>query len=191
MYETARAGRSRTIAGIVPEGIARDFIREFLPTHLKVKNGLIFDRDTQEFSPQIDAIIYQASPLLEYTDIVIVEKERVKGIFEIKSWIAKNDIFGKLIKETGRRDPETGLIKDYKKRKRFLSTEAPYILFVFELGCKSSNNEIISRLKQICDMYAVVGKCVPRTERVSGQEKIIYNFDHSISKLIMWLRGLK
>ena len=184
IYGIARSG-SKQITGIVCEGIAKDFVNEFLPTGFKIKNGLIFDPDTPKISPQIDAIIYHGVPLLEYTDVAIIEKEQVKGIMEIKSWIGKNDIFGKKDKSypTGR-NPNTGLITGYLKRKEFLKAAMPYILFVFELYSDSPRSEVIDRLHHICDMYVVIRRKVPRKEAYN------YNFDRSISKLINWLRNL-
>jgi len=190
IFEVAKTGRSKSVGGTVPEGIARDFVREFLPTEFKVKSGLIFDIGTRELSPQTDAIIYHGAPLLEYTDVVIVEKEKVRGVLEIKSWVAENDIFGSKTKR-GPRNPNTGLIEDYKGKKRFLPSKAPYILFVFSLHSGSSSTNVIKRLLKVCDMHAIVSRRVPRIERSHTiKEEKIYNFNDSISRLIEWLRNL-
>ena len=71
--------KSAQVRGVVQEGIARDFIREFLPQGFGLKSGLIFDADINKMSPQIDAIIYTGAPLLEFTDVVVVEKEQAKA----------------------------------------------------------------------------------------------------------------
>jgi hypothetical protein len=190
IYSISKVGtRSKQIGGTVPEGIAKDFVREFLPAKFRIKSGLIFDEKTTELSPQIDAIIYEGVPLLDYTDVAIVEKENVKGIFEVKSWVAENDIFGQKTKRG--RDPKTGLFEQYAKLKPFLPPKSPHTLFVFSLSSASPTKIVINRLKQISDMYAIIGRGVPRSERAALQEDTIYNLDNSVSKLIEWLRNLK
>ena len=190
IYSISKVGtRSKQIGGRVPEGIAKDFVREFLPAEFKIKSGLIFDEKTTKLSPQIDAIIYEGVPLLDYSDVAIVEKENVKGIFEVKSWVAENDIFGQKTKKG--KDPKTGLFEQYDKLKPFLPSKSSYTLFVFSLSSASPTKKVIDRLKQICDMYAVIGRGVPRRERAAHQEDTIYNLDNSVSKLIEWLRNLK
>lgn len=62
--------------------------------------NFIFDEATTKLSPQIDAMIYESVRLLDYTDVAIVQKENVKGIFEPKSSITENDIFGQKKKVT-------------------------------------------------------------------------------------------
>ena len=79
--------KNSEVYGTVLEGIAKDFIREFLPVGFGIKSGLVVDSETKKMSPQIDAIIYAGVPLLEFSDAVVVEKERVKAIFEVKSYI--------------------------------------------------------------------------------------------------------
>lgn len=162
--------KNAQIGGLVRECIARDFIREFLPQGFGLKNGLIFDTETKKASPQIDAIIYRGAPLLEFSDVVFVEKEQVKAIFEIKTWIYQTDLFG------------AALASAYMKRKAFLPKGAEYILFAFELHSKSNDVEVIKRLNdnEICDSYAVV---IRRPRRDT-------NFDGSIGRLIEWLRNL-
>jgi hypothetical protein len=190
IYNISKVGtRSRQIGGMVPEGIAKDFAREFMPARFKIKSGIIFDQGTTKLSPQIDAIIYEGVPLLDYTDVTIVEKENVKGIFEVKGWVAENDIFGQKTKRG--RNPKTGLSQQYSALKPFLPPKSPYTLFVFSLSSASPTNTVINRLKQISDMYAIIGREVPRTERKVLQENTMYNLDNSVSKLIEWLRNLK
>jgi hypothetical protein len=134
---------------------------------------------------------------LEYTDVAVVEKEKVRGVLEVKGWIAENDIFGRKVSEDETaiavrgRNPRTGLFEHYDKVKKFLLPKAPYILFTFILGSASSDNDVINRLKQISDMYAVISRNVPRNQRKILQRDRIYNFDNSVSKLIEWLRNLK
>ena len=121
MLELSDTRKSTQVGGAVREGIARDFIREFLPAGFGLRNGLIFDAESKKMSPQCDAIIYKGVPLLEFTDIVVVEKKQVKAIFEIKSWIGQNDIFG--TRSKGTRNPDTGLISVFRSRKQFLPPE--------------------------------------------------------------------
>jgi len=127
--------------------------------------------------------------LLDYTDVAIVQKKNVKEIFEIKGWIAENDIFGQ--KTNSGRNPKTGLIQQYSRLKPFLPPTSPYILFAFSLISASPTNAVINRLKKISDMYAIIAREVPRKERPTLQEDVIYNLDNSVSKLIEWLRNLK
>ena len=194
-YGLSEEGRSKSVSGRIAEAIAKDFIREFLEAKFKVKSGLIYDKG--KLSPQIDVIIYEGIPLLEYTDIAIVENKNVKGVFEIKGWIAENDIFGRIatagestIAVKGR-NPQTGLFEHYDKVKKFLSGETPYVLFTFSLSSASPDVDVIGRLKQISDMYAIISRVVPRNQRKNIPEGRIYNFDDSLSKLIKWLRNLK
>jgi len=180
----SKSRKSTQVLGAVVEGIARDFIREFLPPGFGLKSGLVFDADTKTMSPQIDAIIYNGAPLLEFTDVVVVEKEQVKAIFEIKSWINTPAIFGE--KSGGSRD----LAPAYTKRKPFLPSGARYILFTFELYSKSTDTEVLKRFRKICDSYAVAMREEPKIERQKGKEHWVYNFDNSVSDSIEWLRNL-
>jgi len=121
---------------------------------------------------------------LEFTDVVVVEKEQVKAIFEIKSWIDTTAIFGDKDKGAGYRTPATGLFKAFEDRRRFLDPEAAkYILFAFELAAKKQDSEVINRLKQISNMYAIVSR------RKIGRHWDL-DFDNSVSELIEWLRNL-
>lgn len=181
--------KSAQTGGTVREGIARDFIREFLPPGFGLKSGLIFDSEIKRMSPQIDAIMYTGVPLLEFTDAAVVEKQQVKAIFEIKSVIYQNNIFGS--KSKGIRNPNTGLISAFKERKSFLPVSGKYVLFAFELHSGSSDKEVSKRLKEICDMYAIVIRREPEIERRAGKENREANFNGSIGKLIEWLRNLK
>ena len=176
------------VRGVVLEGIAKDFIREFLPAKFGLKSGLIFDAESKRTSPQCDAIIYKGAPLLEFTDVVVVEKEQVKAIFEIKAWIAQTDIFGTRSGST--RNPNSGLALAFNQRKDFRPAEASYILFTFELHSSSTDAEVLRRLKEVSDSYAIVIRREPKIERQRGKEPWDYNFDNSISKLIEWLRNL-
>jgi hypothetical protein len=124
VYGISKVGtRSKQIGGMVPEGIAKDFAREFLLPKFRIKSGLVFDETAKKLSPQIDAIIYEGVPLLDYTDVAIVQKKNVKGIFEVKGWIAENDIFGQ--KTNSGRNPKTGLIQQYSRLKPFLPPTSP------------------------------------------------------------------
>ena len=96
--------RNPQVAGKIYEGIAKDFIREFLPTGFRIKGGLIFDVAKKKLSPEIDAIIYRGAPFLEFTDAVIAEQKQVEAILEIKSWIGTADIFGDMNKRSGNRN---------------------------------------------------------------------------------------
>jgi len=179
--------KNAPVGGAVREGIAKDFIREFLPARFGLKSGLIFDAENKRTSPQCDAIIYKGVPLLEFTDVVVVEKEQVEGIFEIKSWIDQPLIFG--AKRQGIRNPNSRLAYGFKQMRNFLPAEARYILFAFALSSSSSDTEIIKRLNQICDIYAIVLRWEPKVEQKRGKESH-YNFDNSVSRLIEWLRNL-
>ena len=187
VLQLSEGRKSGQVYGTVLEGIARDFIREFLPGGFGIKSGLVFDKDaeTEKMSPQIDGIIYSGVPLLEFTDVVVVEKEQVKAIVEVKSYVYTPTIFGDLKnKEARTRDRDSGLALDFKLKKEFLPSGANYILFAFELSSGSTGDKIIERLKKICDRYAIVLRLKSRDE----SEK--YNFDNSVSELIKWLRNL-
>ena len=102
----------------------------------------------------------------------------MKAILEIKSYVYTPTIFG------------TKLALDFKRKKEFLPSEASYILFAFELYSGKTNYEIIEKLKEICDRYAIVLRYESKTERERGKEEKTYNFDNSVSRLIQWLRNL-
>ena len=190
MLKLADSRKNAPVGGVVREGIAKDFIREFLPAGFGLKSGLVFDAEKKKTSPQCDAIIYKGVPLLEFTDVVVVEKEQVKGIFEIKAWIDQGTIFGRKIKGAKDRNPNSGLAFAFNRRKDFLTTGARYILFAFSLSSSSADADIIKRLNKVCDSYAVVLRWEPKIEQQRGKEPAIYNFDKSISRLIEWLRNL-
>ena len=184
MLGLSESRKSTQVGGAVREGIAKDFIREFLPAEFGLKNGLIFDAETKRISPQCDAIIYKGVPLLEFTDIAVVEKEQVKAIFEIKAWIDQPAIFG--TKSRGIRNLNSGLALAFEQRKRFLPADAKYILFAFSLSSSSPNAQVIRRRNKICDLYAIV----LRQQTRKGGETAAYNFDNSVARLIEWLRNL-
>ncbi len=188
MLKLSDTRKNAPVGGVVREGIAKDFIRELLPLGFRLKSGLIFDAKCRMISPQCDAVIYKGVPLLEFTDIVVVEKEQVKAIFEIKSWIDQGTIFGR--KGQDIRNPKSGLAFAFEQRKRFLPTGARYILFAFALSSSSLDTQVIERLKEICDSYAVILRWEPKIEQNRGKEPAIYNFDNSVSELIKWLRNL-
>ena len=187
MLKLADTPKNAPVGGAMREGLARDFIRELLPAGFGLKSGLIFDAENKKASPQCDAIIYKGVPLLEFTDVVVVEKEQVKAIVEIKSFIDQTDIFGRKIQGTKDRKPNSGLSSAFRRRKEFLPAEAKYILFVFGLSSSSTDDEVIKRLNnRICDIYAIILRWEPKRE----QKPNIYNFDNSVSRLIEWLRNL-
>jgi len=188
MLKLSESRKNAPVGGAVREGIAKDFIRELLPRGFGLKSGLIFDAKSKTISPQCDAIVYSGVPLLEFTDIVVVEKEQVKAAFEIKAWIDQGTIFGR--KTRGGRKPDTGLISIFRHRKHFLPAGARYILFAFSLSSSSPDAQVIERLNEICDSYAIVLRWEPKIEQKRGKEPAIYNFDNSVSRLIEWLRNL-
>ncbi len=188
MLKLAESRKNAPVGGVVREGIAKDFIREFLPAGFGLKSGLVFDAEKKKTSPQCDAIIYMGVPLLEFTDVVVVEKKQVKAIFEIKSWIDQPLIFG--AKRQGIRNPNSRLAYGFEQMSNFLPAEARYILFAFSLSSSSPDAQVIERLKKICDSYAIVLRWEPKTEQKKGKEPAIYNFDNSVSRLIEWLRNL-
>lgn len=185
----SQSRKSAQVAGIVLEGIGRDFIREFLPAGFELKSGLVFDAEKRILSPQCDGIIYSGAPLLNFTDVVLVEKEQARAIIEIKAYIDQTGIFGALKGKT--RDPNTHLASEYLRRKEFLRPGDKYILFAFDLWSSASDAEVIERLRQISDVYAIVRRFEPRSERKTGKEREVPNFDESISRLIKWLRTLR
>ena len=149
MLKLADTPKNAPVGGVVREGIAKDFVREFLPAGFGLKSGLVFDAKSKKTSPQCDAIIYKGVPLLEFTDVVVVEREQVKAIFEIKSWIDQGTIFGRKIKGTKDRNPKSGLASAFNRRKDFLPAEAKYILFAFSLSSSSNDSEVVERLNEI------------------------------------------
>ena len=188
MLELSESRKSTQIGGAVLEGIAKDFIREFLPAGFGLKSGLIFDAQNKRTSPQIDGIIYGGVALLEFSDVVVVEKEQVKAILEVKSWIDTPNIFG--AKSGKSRNSSSGLAYDFKRRTDFLPSGAKYILFTFELHSAYPDAQVIKRLKEICDFHAVILRREPMIERERGKEPWLYNFDNSVARLIEWLRNL-
>jgi len=188
MLKLSDSRKNAPVGGAVREGIAKDFIRELLPPGFGLKSDLILDAKSKMISPQCDAIIYRGVPLLEFTDIVVVEKEQVKAIFEIKAYIDQTDIFGARSGNT--RNPNSGLALVFNRRKGFQPVEASYILFTFALHSGSPDAEVRKRLEEVCDSYAVVLRWEPRIEQKKGKEPAIYNFDNSVSRLIEWLRNL-
>jgi len=190
MLKLSDSRKNAPVGGAVREGIAKDFIREFLPPGFGLKSGLIFDAEKKAISPQCDAIIYKGAPLLEFTDVIVAEKEQVKAIFEIKAFIDQGTIFGRKIKGTKDRNPKSGLAREFERRRCFLPAEAKYILFAFGLSSSSNDNEVIERLKQICDSYAIIIRWMPKRKQEKGKEPYTYNFDNSVSELIKWLRNL-
>ena len=190
LYEMAKhRTRNPQIAGKVYEGIAKDFIGEFLPTGFKIKGGLIFDVEKKKLSPEIDAIIYKGVPFLEFTDAVIVEQKQVEAIVEIKSWIGSADVFGGMNKKSGYRNPNSRLSSKFKDRRDFIQPPAKYILFVFALGSNEPDAKVINRLEHICDMYAIVGR-KKKGHAWKSDANFEFNFNESISGLIRYLRGL-
>ncbi len=190
LYKMAKhRTRNPQVAGKVYEGIAKDFIRGFLPTGFRIKGGLIFDVAKRKLSPEIDAIIYRGVPFLEFTDAVIAEQKQVEAILEIKSWIGTADIFGDMNKRSGNRNPNSRLFSKFRDRKDFIQPTAKYILFTFALGSNEQNDKVINRLKEISDTYAIVGrKMIGHTW--GGDYDFDFDFDGSISELIKYLRNL-
>ncbi len=190
LLDLGNTRKSSQVLGVVIEGITKDFIRGFLPTELKLKSGLIFDNEKREVSPQIDAIIYKGVPLLDYMDTAVVEKGQVKAILEIKSVITQRDIFGSKRVSTDRRNPESGLYTQFSRIKQFLPRNAASILFTFELHSATSDRDVIRRLGEICDRFAVVIRREPVIERKIGKPDRVTDFDDSVSGLIEWLRNI-
>jgi hypothetical protein len=180
---------NKLIGGVIREGIVRDFIRDYLPTEFRVKSGLVLDGLSRTMSPQADAIIYVGTPLLDYTDAAIVEKDQVRGIIEIKSYVAQNQLFG--TRNEGVRNAGTGLISSYRSMKPFLPTGAKYVLFTFELLSSADNDQLLARLSQICDDFAAVLRPQRRRKGAEELERGNPNFDNSIGRMIHWLRTLK
>lgn len=186
----SKSRKSSQVLGVVIEGIVKEFIREFLPDKFGLKSGLIFDNETNEISPQIDAIIYEGVPLSSYYDIAIVEKSQVKAAVEIKSVITQTDIFGSKTKDGNSRNPESGLYDQLARIKRFLPEEAVSIVFTSELHSAVSDEEVIHRLNEICDRFGAVIRREPLIERKKGKADRVTDFNDSVSELIEWLRNL-
>ena len=74
------------------------------------------------------------------------------------------------------------IAKDFIRE--FSPLEANYILFAFALSSASTDGEIIGRLKEICDSYAVILRWEPKIEQNRRKKPEVYNFDNSISELI-------
>jgi len=190
LYEMAKhRTRNPQVAGKVYEGIAKDFISEFLPAGYKIKGGLIFNVEEKKLSPEIDAIIYRGVPFLEFTDAVIAEQKQVEAILEIKSWIGSADIFGEMNKKTGNRNLNSGLLSKFEERRLFIQPTAKYILFAFALGSNAQNNIVTNRLEHICNMYAIIGR-KKIGHRWSNDADFEFNFNESVSGLIKYLRSL-
>ncbi len=98
LSDTRKSGQ---VYGTALEGIVKDFISEFLPAGFGIQSGAVFDTETKRISPQIDDIIYWGVPLLKLTDVVVVEKEQVKAILEVESWINITSTFGKKVVAPG------------------------------------------------------------------------------------------
>lgn len=188
LLELGNTRKSAQVRGVVMEGIAKDFIREFLPAGFGLKSGLIYDSEAKNISPQIDAIVYSGVPLLDFTDVAVVEKEQVKAIFEIKSWVDQTDIFGH--KSGGIRNPNSGLFAELHQRKPFIPTDAISILFAFELHSGSYDDDVVARLGEICDYFVAVIRREPIVERKRGKPDRVIDFNDSVSGLIEWLRNL-
>jgi len=188
MLELSESRKNTQIGGAVLEGIAKDFIREFLPTGFGLKTGLVFDAQNKRTSPQIDGIIYGGVALLEFSDVVVVQKEQVKALLEVKSWLDTPNIFG--LKSGKLRIANSGLGYDFNRRTDFLPPGAKYILFTFELHSAYPDAQVTKRLGEICDFYAVILRKEPMIERERGKEPRVYTFDNSVSRLIEWLRNL-
>lgn len=183
LLELGENPKSKEFGGRLREGIAKGFIREFLPRAFEIKSGLVFDSTSGKMSPSMDAIVYKGVPILESADVVVVEKEQVRVVFEVKSYVDTSDIFGKLEnRETKQRDSNSGLAKDFKERRVFLPEGAKYVLFAFDLWSRLPDVQVSRRLKEICHSYAVVSR------KTKGDEE--FDYDGSVSKLINWLRNL-
>ena len=173
------------------EGIARAFISSYLPEGFYIKSGQILDPIERRISPQIDAIIFEGVPLLDYADEVIVEFSQVRGVFEIKSYIDKTALFGKLEKSTGVRDSQEGLAKAYRQRLPFVPRpDGKYYLFTFDVITDCLDEELIGRLGEVCDDYVVVARHISRRERLAGKDNVQHDFGNSVGHLVEWLRSL-
>lgn len=181
--------KSSQVYGRVLEGIAKDFIREFLPTQFKIKSGLVFDNERNTMSPEIDGIIYEGAPLLDFTDVAVVQKKQVRAIVEVKSYINITNLFGEL-KSDESRDPNTYLADDFNRRKGFVPSGAKYVLFAYELQLELDNTQVIKRLNSVCDNYAIVLRYKPKIDRETGKENWYYNLNDSVSWFIKWLRNM-
>ena len=154
------------------------------------KPVILFPGGSHQISAHADAIFFLS--LLSGRNSQFLIGEQVKAVFEIKAWIDQGTIFGRKIRGSRDRNPNSGLASTFKHRKTFVPEGARYILFAFSLSSSSPHAKVIERLRsrKICDSYAIVLRWEPKIEQERGKEPEVYNFDNSISRLIKWLRNL-
>ena len=160
MLKLADTPKNAPVGGVVREGIAKDFVREFLPAGFGLKSGLVFEAICE---------------IKSWIDQGTIFGRKIKGTKD------RNPKSG-LASEFKRR-------KDFlpAEAKHILfafalsssSTDAQVI---------ERLNENKIEIKT-CDIYAIVLRWEPQIERKRGRESH-YNFDNSISRLIEWLRNL-
>ncbi|WP_411824670.1 DUF6602 domain-containing protein [Leptospira sp. 'Mane'] len=85
--------------GEIKEAIIRSKLRYFLPENIHVGRGFIITENS--ISPQIDILIYKnTSPIIfKENELVIIPKDEVIGIIEVKSKISDNNDFHESIKQ--------------------------------------------------------------------------------------------
>ena len=81
------------IQGDYHEALIRDLISRFIDEKLAVKHGLIYN-DKKQRSNECDVIVYEKGkkPLFESGDLVIVNQEFVKFVFQVKSTLTSDTL---------------------------------------------------------------------------------------------------
>lgn len=122
--------------GEVKEAILRSKLRYYLPKNINVGRGFILTENS--ISPQIDILIYKnSSPIIfQENELVIIPKDEVLGIIEVKSKISSREEFHNCIEQL-------------KKQASILQTRADFMnsddffvgLFIYENSISAILNE--------------------------------------------------
>lgn len=90
--------RGKNLSGRSCEILLRDFIREEIPD-VNAHEGVVLlskkkgsDLKSEEYSPQIDIILYKKEPVYKYKDTVAVYKDQVVLAIEVKKWTSPTDL---------------------------------------------------------------------------------------------------
>lgn len=126
--------------GRYKEAILTDCIRSKIPDNAKLGTGFVIG-DDDTISSQIDIIVYRAEipTLFQKGDFVIVPKESVLGIIEVKTKLNSSNI-----EETFRKSHENG---------RIVGNHIFNGIFSFEGGFRLDEH-LSNSIKRICGQYA-------------------------------------
>jgi len=89
--------RHRGISGSICSWILRDFLRKEFP-HTNFDEGIVCKAKrkgsylSDQFSPQVDIIVYHGDPWEKLYEYVVVPTKNVFLIIEVKKWISKGDV---------------------------------------------------------------------------------------------------